>query len=107
MKLYVEGGGDNRSLQAPARRAFKSLFERAGLEGRLPAVIACGGRAEAFREFPKAMARGEHAALLVDSEEAVEEGSTAADHLARRDRWRDLGANERVHLMVQVMRHGS
>lgn len=43
VKVYVEGGGDhNKALQTQWRKGFSEFFLRAGLEGRMPAVVACG-----------------------------------------------------------------
>ena len=48
VKVYVEGGGDGKDLRTKCRRGFSSFFEKADLVGRMPQVIACGGRAKAF-----------------------------------------------------------
>ncbi len=103
MTIYIEGGGDTRALQAPARRAFKALFERAGLKGRMPTVIACGPRSLAIRAFQNALKRGEIAVLLVDSEGSVAIGSSPTMHLRGRDEWGGHGDESGIHLMVQIM----
>jgi Domain of unknown function (DUF4276) len=103
MTVYIEGGGDNRALQAPARKAFRELFQRAGIAGRLPSVVACGTRSQALRNFQLSIANGEEAVLLVDSEAPVLGGATGAAHLKSRKEWSGAATEERIHLMVQVM----
>lgn len=108
VKVYVEGGGDNRSLRAQCREGFRDFFCKAGLEGRMPSIHPCGGRMKAFKDFRTALKRAgaeDFIVLLVDSEDSVgvEEGSWA--HLKRRDNWdRPVAAtDENAHLMVQCM----
>ena len=79
------------------------LAAKAGLEGRLPRVIACGGRSTAIRDFDIAVNRGGAAVLLVDSESPVAEGAKAASHLIDRGEWTGAPGDPRIHLMVQVM----
>jgi hypothetical protein len=55
IEIYVEGGGDWDDLKTRCRRGFKRFFEKAGLTGRLPKVIACGGRNSAFKMFRTAV----------------------------------------------------
>lgn len=105
MTVFVEGGGDTRAQQAGARKAFRTLFEKAGLAGRLPRVEACGGRSETIRDFRTALRRNEDAVLLVDSEGPVGAGVSPEEYLVQRGEWaRDASTpGERIHLMVQVM----
>ena len=105
VRLYVEGGGDNKALRAKCRSGFRTFLEKAGLAGRMPRIVACGGRDNAYDSFKTGHAsKVAKAMLLVDAEEAV----TADDpwqHLKSRDGWdRPSGAtDEQCHLMVQVM----
>ena len=108
VKVYVEGGGDGKALRTKCRKGFRSFFEKANLAGRMPRVIACGGRARAFDRFCTALrARKAHEfiVLLVDSEVPVAPGSGPWQHLERRDRWEKPhdAADEHAHLMVQCM----
>ena len=108
IKIYVEGGGDGRDLRTRCRKGFSCFFERANLAGRMPRVIACGGRDSAFDKFRTAIeARkaGEFIVLLVDSENPVADGGGPWKHLARVDGWdRPVEAvDEHAHLMVQCM----
>ena len=80
----------------------------AGLTGRLPTVVRCGGRANAFRRFSVAVREAgdnELPVLLVDSEGPVREGQSAWEHLQHTDSWRPpAGADyNQVYLMVQAM----
>ena len=108
VKVYVERGGDGRELRARCRRGFSSFFEKADLVGRMPRVIACGGRQSAYAKFLAALASGnerDFIVLLVDSEDPVAEGSGPWLHLMNRDGWDkpDDAMDENVHLMVQCM----
>ena len=102
--LYVEGGGESKTLRTACRRGFRKFIEKAGVAGRMPSIVACGSRENAYQSFRKACASGEYAMLLVDAEEPV----TAVgpwEHLKGRDNWDRpaSGTNQQCHLMVQVM----
>lgn len=108
--IYVEGGGDNESLKTECRRAFRSFFERAGFKGKMPTFFACGSRTAAFDDFKTALAKAkesEFVALLVDSEDALTQGTENDPwaHLLARDNWSrpSLAQVEHAHLMVQCM----
>jgi hypothetical protein len=94
---------------AECRKGFTEFFKKAGLENRLPQVVACGGRMRAYDHFRTAVRQndpGVFPLLLVDSEGPVEESSPWR-HLKRRidDNWdRPEGAgDDQAHLMVQCM----
>ena len=101
--LIVEGGAKGQ-LAVEARRAFSTLLKNAGLRGKLPRVVAGGGRGEAFDRYQSALRTGERLALLVDSEDAVTTEDPWA-HVRQRDNWaRPSGATaEQLHLMVRSM----
>lgn len=108
VKVYVEGGGDGNDLRTRCRKGFSSFFAEANLAGRMPKIIACGGRKSAFDKFRTAFESrkaGEFIVLLVDSEDPVAENSGPWEHLARRDGWDRPGeaTDEHAHLMVQCM----
>ena len=110
VKIYVEGGGDNRNQQKKCREGFRRFFCKAGLKGKMPSIVACGGRSNAFRDFEIAIKKakaGEFVVLLVDSEEAVNSVSNPWKHLKERkgDGWKkpEKADDESVHLMVQCM----
>jgi Domain of unknown function (DUF4276) len=110
VKIYVEGGGDhNKSLQTQCRRGFRRFFERAGLENRMPSVVACGGRSSAWNRFRTSHENAgpdEHPILLVDSEAPVTD-TDPWEHVRLRagDGWQrpDGASQDQIHLMVQAM----
>ena len=115
VKLYVEGGGDTAALRTACREGFAKFLEQAGLKGRMPRIVACGSRRDAYESFCASIKMGEPAFLLVDSEAPVaaqhQEGQPDAwlpwQHLAQRpgDQWlKPVNAEEsQCHLMVQCM----
>jgi len=107
VKIYVEGGGDAQALRTRCRRGFSQFFERAGLQGRMPKVVACGSRNDAYSDFKRAVANAgdnDFPVLLVDSEEEVTEDQPWK-HLKDRDNWErpELAEDDQAHLMVQCM----
>ena len=71
VKIYVEGGGNTRELKARYRQGFSAFFRKTGLEGRMPKVIACGGRKKAIDKFHAGFTKAtdnDFIVLLVDSE---------------------------------------
>ena len=108
IKVFVEGGGDRDLLRRECRKGFSNFFRKAGLEGRMPRVVASGSRRDAFDDF-RAAVRGakknDFIVLLVDSEGPVVAGSGPWQHLKARDNWdRPSGTtDDQVHLMVQCM----
>lgn len=118
MKVFVEGGGNNSSqLKADCRKGFASFLAKAGLKGKMPKIVACGSRKDAYDDFCTALSNGEEAMLLVDSEESVNSSLLGTDdeyetwkpwqHLAQRegDKWLkpENATNKQCHLMVQCM----
>ena len=108
VKVYVEGGGDGKSLRAKCREGFSSFFAKANLAGRMPKIVACGSRTSAFDRFCAALGSRkaeEFIVLLVDSEDPVTHGSPAWLHLRKRDSWEmpKEATDENAHLMVQCM----
>ena len=106
MTVYVEGGGDGRSLRARFREGWRRFLQSAGA-GRVK-IVRGGGREQTFRRFAAAVtAAGPRAAvlLLVDSEGPVAEGRTVWEHLGARDGWTrpDGAGDDQAYLMVQVM----
>jgi len=108
VKLYVEGGGDSKALKTKCREGFRSFLEKTGFAGRMPRVIACGGRSKAFDMFCHALASSTEEAfivLLVDSEGPVADGAEPWRHLSGRDGWKKPpeATDEQAHLMVECM----
>jgi Domain of unknown function (DUF4276) len=114
VKLYVEGGGDTAALKTACREGFTSFVTKAGLKNR-PRIVACGSRRDAFDSFCTAIANGEEAFLLVDSEDLVSAQHQQGQpdtwqpwaHLKARpgDGWDkpQQSVDTDCHLMVQVM----
>lgn len=120
--LYVEGDGEPKEdlqgypkdLPIKCRRSFTKFIERAEIPSRTFTVKPCGDRGSARNDFRTAIAQGENAMLLVDSEKPVssehERGENTSnwrpwDHLEQSDnRHKPNGSNDTdCHLMVQVM----
>lgn len=105
-KLFVEGGGNRQSkaIDIECQRGFRALLGKLGLGGRMPRIVPCGARDRAFRDFRTALANGERALLLVDSEDEVTVQSPWV-HLHQHDGWARPGGakDEDCHLMTQCM----
>jgi hypothetical protein len=108
VRIYVEGGGDNKDTKAAIRRGFgtflQELREQARLKRKRWNIIACGSRQQTYENFMLAQRTHPEAfnVLLVDSEVPV--SSSPWEHLATRDGWETACLlDERYHLMVQIM----
>ena len=106
IRLYVEGGGDSKALRTACREGFGTFIEKAGLSGRMPRIVACGGRDKAYDKFKIAHANQDGISLLlVDAERPVRQAG-AWEHLQKApDEWpRPAGAtDDQCHLMAQIM----
>ena len=106
VRTYVEGASKAKSLKIRCRKAFSDLFREAGFENRMPKVLPCGGRNEAFENFCIAIRSPEEFVplLLVDSEGPMS-GSDPWAHLRNGDGWErpEPATEDQCHLMVQVM----
>lgn len=119
MKLFVEGGGDAKTLRTACREGFTEFLKKAGLLGYMPRVVPCGSRKNAYDDYCIALRNGEAAMLLVDSEDSVAPALLVVNkddsvktaqpwvHLQNRtgDKWmKPINANDvHCHLMVQCM----
>jgi hypothetical protein len=104
VRLYVEGGGDSKELVERCQRGFRKLIERSGFTGRMPRIISCGSRQNAYDSFKTAVGDGVgFPMLLVDSEEPLNRATW--DHLQHRDGWhRPVGVeDDQAQLMVACM----
>lgn len=108
--VYVEGGGDTRSNQAPLKRSLKEFILNALPEAKRPAarrsvtVEAVGGGEKTFHMFEWAVRKkpSQLSVLLVDAENEVT--TNRCDHLRSRGHWPIPGAEEdQCHLMVVAM----
>ncbi len=102
--LYVEGGGDSKSLKTACRRGFRKFIENAGAAGGVSNIVACGSRGNAYRSFSKALSASVNALILVDAEGPVTT-QEAWQHLKANDNWDRpaTATDDQCHLMVQVM----
>lgn len=105
--IYVEGGGESKELRARCRKGFSKLIEKLGFAGRMPKIVACGGRNEAFTMFYNSITSSrndEFPLLLVDSEDPITT-SGPWDHLMVRDGWnRPIDAeDDQAQMMVTCM----
>lgn len=125
VKVYIEGGGNQRSLLDECRKGFRLFLEKAGFNDQnknRPVLVACGSRNDVFDRFCTAIKQGENAILLVDSEDLVDseykgkEDDYATwkpfDFLSARDGWsfeknnvpaKKFPKSECGHLMVCCM----
>jgi hypothetical protein len=107
----VEGASQNSDLHRTlCRKAFKEFFAAAGLGGKLPRIIPCGGRQRAYDGFVTATRSPQTDGLpllLADSETAVQKGDSVWEHLktSSGDKWEKPKAakQDQAYLMVQVM----
>lgn len=95
-------------LKTNCRKGFSTFISKAGLSGRMPKIIACGGRKKTFDKFCTAFGEAtdnEFIVLLVDSEGPVAKGSAPWSHLKNRDNWDkpQKATDDNAHLMVQCM----
>lgn len=105
--IYIEGGGDSKELHIQSRMGFRKLMEQCGFSGRMPRLVACGGRSATYGDFTTAHQsnKADYVAMLIDSEDPVSDLEKPWDHLARCDSWaKPNGAHdEQVLLMVTCM----
>jgi hypothetical protein len=106
VRIYVEGGGDQRATLAECRRGFSEFFKKIVPAGSQPRIIPCGSREVTFDAFKTALVqhRDEFVILLVDSE-ALVQATGPWSHLKARDNWDQptTATNDHAHLMVQCM----
>jgi hypothetical protein len=107
IRLYVEGGGDSKALRARCRRGFSEFIRKAGLGGRMPRIVASGGRRAAYDRFRTACehrANGGAPMLLIDAEGPVT-SFDVWEHLSSCDGWqRPQGTRDNQgHLMIECM----
>ena len=106
--IFIEGGGDSKELHIRCREGFRKLLEQCGFVGRMPKLVACGGRSAAYGDFVCAHKKanpGSFIALLVDSEDRVADIEAPWTHLFNRDRWKrpQDTKDEQVLLMTTCM----
>lgn len=107
-KIYIEGGGESKELNSRCRQGFRKLLEQCGLKGRMPQLIASGSRGNTFSDFSTALAEAstnDFVAMLIDSEDSVEDIEKTWAHLKKRDGWNppDNAQDEQVFFMTTCM----
>lgn len=106
-KLYIEGGGSkSKALGISFRQGWRRFFEAAEVHNIK--IVHGGGREQTFRKFKRAteeLSYGIVPMLLVDSESAVDEGTSAWEHLKKNDNWHcpEHAQSDQAFLMVQCM----
>lgn len=103
IRIYVEGGGDSRQGKRAVRLGFGRFLRE--FAGDMPAIIACGGRGQAYSDFLTGVRANpdDFVILLVDAEGPVT-AQSRRQHLTQGDGWDLSGADEeQVHLMVQAV----
>ncbi len=105
VRLFVEGGGNQKLTKTACRKAFHVFFDRLLGDGPKPRIVASGSRDEAYRDFSRSLSTDADslALLLVDSEDPVPAGKTASAHLRDGDHWTNPLPDDQVHMMVQCM----
>lgn len=114
--IVVEGGArgipNGKDLTTRCREGFSKLLLNCGLEDRSFKVIPGGSRSQAFSFFKKQLIGSKKSpnsfvALLIDSEDPLEDLDAPWEHLRRRpgDQWeRPKGCtNEQVFFMATCM----
>ena len=106
--IFLEGGGESKELQIRCREGFRKLLERAGFKQRMPRTSACGGRDGAFKDFRIAHEDGaadEFVAMMIDSEDPLDNIEETWDHLRKRDNWQQPAnaENDQVLFMTTCM----
>ncbi len=105
--LYLEGGGDSKELHTRCREGFRRLLEHCSFQGRMPRLVACGGRDATFGDFTFAHAGrlAAFVAMWIDSEDALADLEKAWAHLQTRDHWAQPSgaADEQVLFMTTCM----
>lgn len=105
VKLYVEGGGDSKSQKSSLRQGLRQYLEEAGLRGKMPGIVACGGRDAAYNRFGLTHFNTDTVAILVVDSEGPVTANQPWQHLKNRDGWDrpSRAQDDQCHLMVQAM----
>lgn len=106
--IFIEGGGDSKDLHLECRKAFRMLLEKTGFSGRMPRLVVCGGRDDAYDDFRTSHEKsspGEYIAILVESEDPLGDINRTWEHLKKRDGWKrpESAEDEQVLFMTTCM----
>ncbi len=104
--IYIEGGGDSNALRTRCRSSFRSLLDKCGFNTK-PKLWASGSRNNTYRDFKNEFKDSDrdYVAMLVDSEDPIDNINSTWTHLKSRDGWiRPRGTkNDQVLLMTTCM----
>ncbi len=105
--IFVEGGGESKELRSRCREGFSKLIKKMGFAGRMPRIVACGGRQSAYDMFNTAVMSAvddEYPIILVDSEDPIS-SENPWEHFSLRDHWdRPAGAgDDQAQMMATCM----
>lgn len=84
--IYIEGGGKgSNNTKIRCQRAFNKLLTKMGFGGRLPRLIACGGRGNVYERFldDHRVPKANYVAMWIDAEELMTDIEQAWKHLAQ------------------------
>lgn len=84
--IFIEGGGDSKDLKRRCREGFNKLLVKCGFDGKMPRLIACGGRDAVFDKYQIGLAQkgsNDYVAMWIDSEEPMENVELAWEHLQK------------------------
>lgn len=102
--IYLEGGGDSRDLHIKCREGFRTLLEKCGFKGKMPKLVASGGRGQTFKDFCIALRSSSTDSIvimLIDSEDPMSDIEETWAHLKVRDNWdKPSGAEDDQVLMM-------
>jgi len=106
--IYLEGGGESKELQIRCREGFRKLLENCAFVRRMPRLTACGSRTATFADFKTELAaksKFTYLAMLIDSEEPLENLDETWRHLRCHDNWeRPAGvSDDQVLFMTTCM----
>ena len=101
--LYIEGG-ESKEDQIRCREGFRKLIGKLGFAAnkKMPRLTACGGRNSAFDDFKTAFAcsqKGDYIAMLIDSEDPIDDVDKTWAHLKTRDNWEKPAGAENEHVL--------
>jgi hypothetical protein len=104
VRIYLEGGGHSKELHTRCQKAFHELLKSCGFAKRMPKLVACGSRFEAYDRFRTAQQKGRLGDLVflwIDSEDPMADIAATWTHLKERDNWvKPQGATDDQVLMM-------
>ena len=98
--IYIEGsmlGKNSKEMDVRCRKAFHKLLDPI-CPKRKPKLCACGSREQSFKDFKNShmQRKANYVALLVDSEDPVEDLEKPWEHLRKWDKWTSQKARKTI-----------